>query len=43
MTQPMVERGLVAEVELLRMQRQFNELNLQVSLKFLRSLRRFAF
>jgi adhesin transport system membrane fusion protein len=31
MTQPMVERGLVAEVELLRMQRQFNELDLQVS------------
>jgi adhesin transport system membrane fusion protein len=31
MTQPMVERGLVAEVELLRMQRQFNELDLQVN------------
>ncbi len=31
MTQPMVERGLVAEVELLRMQRQFNELDLQAS------------
>ncbi len=31
MTRPMVERGLVAEVELLRMQRQYNELDLQVS------------
>lgn len=31
MTRPMVERGLVAEVELLRMQRQYNELDLQVN------------
>ncbi|MCU0757747.1 MAG: HlyD family type I secretion periplasmic adaptor subunit [Steroidobacteraceae bacterium] len=31
MTRPMVERGLVAEVELLRMERQYNELDLQVN------------
>ncbi|MCP5329001.1 MAG: HlyD family type I secretion periplasmic adaptor subunit [Steroidobacteraceae bacterium] len=31
LTQPMVERGLVAEVELLRMRRQFNEIELQIA------------
>jgi adhesin transport system membrane fusion protein len=31
MTEPMVERGLVAEVELLRMRRQFNDLDLQIA------------
>ena len=31
MTQPMVERGLVAEVDLLRMRRQHNELDMQLA------------
>jgi adhesin transport system membrane fusion protein len=31
MTQPMVERGLVAEVELLRMRRQSNDLEMQIA------------
>ncbi len=31
MTEPMVERGLVAEVELLRMRRQLNDLELQIA------------
>ncbi len=34
MTAPMVEKGLVAEVELLRMRRQANELELQINERF---------
>lgn len=34
MTEPMVAKGLVAEVELLRMRRQFNEADLQIQERF---------